>query len=407
MDQKDTSQVIDDDASISKTIAEIVGVSDATLLNEVDILNHDSIDNGNMLQTLDESLAMESSEKHCISNSKNSLDSEDSTSCVKEDTEKKEVIESTLKICGLKTNSSGKKNDAYQSSNVKQSTSDRNNEIDSVSVASKKADDSNNTSSELKKDCSNAKDNGKSLNNDKIIDKTIVTSSQIENTEVLAAEIIDVIEETILIPSSLEKEHVILNVDEKNVTILTMNDNVSDSKVEHIKETLDCNIIDYMDVDGNQTIENSAATVVDIKITGESDVTQLSSNGSVSGDKIDLELSTHDKKSISDGSKSKQLDVKNNKIENGEHSSEERLSEKLDEEKSLMDKKESPNAEKKRSVIEDIFDDWMDENPDEESSTAKAHDDVEQELKSLLEDDKNVKTVENICSIPAINSKKS
>ncbi|KAK0182716.1 hypothetical protein PV327_000825 [Microctonus hyperodae] len=407
MDQKDTSQIIDDGASISKTIAEIVGVSNETLLNEVDILNRDSIDNGNMLQTLDQSLIMDNSEKHCVSNSKNSLDNEDSTSCVKEYTEKKEVIDNTLKICDLKTSSDGKNDDTYQSSDVKQSTSERNNEIDSVSVALKKTDDLNNTLTELKKDCSNAKDNCKSLNNDKIIDKTTVTSSQIENTGVLDAEMIDVIEETILIPSSMEKEHVIINVDEKNVTILTINDNVSDSKVEQIKETLDCNIIDYMDVDGNQTIENSASTVVDIKIPGESDVTQSPSNGSVNEDKIDLELSTHDKKSISDASKSKQSDVKINKIENGEHSSKERLPEKVDQEKSLMDKKESPNAEKKRSVIEDIFDDWMDENPDEESSTAKAHDDVEQELKSLLEDDKNVKTVENINSIPAITSKKS
>ncbi|KAL2713829.1 putative leucine-rich repeat-containing protein [Vespula squamosa] len=50
----------------------------------------------------------------------------------------------------------------------------------------------------------------------------------------------------------------------------------------------------------------------------------------------------------------------------------------------------------KRSVIQDIFDDWGVENPEEENqSNPKVQDSVEIELKSLLDDSKNIEIIDN------------
>lgn len=54
----------------------------------------------------------------------------------------------------------------------------------------------------------------------------------------------------------------------------------------------------------------------------------------------------------------------------------------------------------KRSVIQDIFDDWGVENPEEENqSNPKVQDSVEIELKSLLDDPKNIESVDNTTSL--------
>lgn len=54
----------------------------------------------------------------------------------------------------------------------------------------------------------------------------------------------------------------------------------------------------------------------------------------------------------------------------------------------------------KRSVIQDIFDDWGVENPEEENqSNPKVQDSVEIELKSLLDDPKNIENIDNTTSL--------
>ncbi|XP_035720417.1 putative leucine-rich repeat-containing protein DDB_G0290503 [Vespa mandarinia] len=54
----------------------------------------------------------------------------------------------------------------------------------------------------------------------------------------------------------------------------------------------------------------------------------------------------------------------------------------------------------KRSVIQDIFDDWGVENPEEENqSNPKVQDSVEIELKSLLDDPKNIESIDNTASL--------
>lgn len=192
--------------------------------------------------------------------------------------------------------------------------------------------------------------------------------------EEAAGDTIDMIEETIVIPSEYEAGEVI-SLNDKITVVSTdhMSSEDTNDEEEHT-ETIEFNVIEYTDVEGNQELK---VEKVESSNNEKTPADNEKVDGSASQDKDEL-------KEIQD---SIEVDAA---VENGQC---------VEEHIELMETEESStskaeDSDKKRSVIQDIFDDWRDENLEEDSASVQSHDTVELELKSLLDDDKSSKPSE-------------
>ncbi|CAG5106510.1 Similar to CDYL2: Chromodomain Y-like protein 2 (Homo sapiens) [Cotesia congregata] len=240
-------------------------------------------------------------------------------------------------------------------------------------------------------------DNSVDEHENKVEDKcdSAVSKNVNENVEATASEeqaagdTIDMIEETIVIPSEYEAGEVI-SLNDK-ITVVSadhMSSEDTNDEEEHT-ETIEFNVIEYTDVEGNQELKVE-------KVESSNNENTPADNEKVDGSDKD----SQDKDEL----KEIQDSIEDGAVENGQ-CVEEHI-ELLETEELSTSKAEG--SEKKRSVIQDIFDDWRDENPEEDSASVQSHDTVELELKSLLDEsskpsEADVVTPKNVSGSTPVN----
>ncbi|KAH0537860.1 nucleolar protein dao-5-like [Cotesia glomerata] len=227
---------------------------------------------------------------------------------------------------------------------------------------------------------------------EKVEDKcdSAVSKNVNENVEATASEeeaagdTIDMIEETIVIPSEYEAGEVI-SLNDKITVVSTdhMSSEDTNDEEEHT-ETIEFNVIEYTDVEGNQELKVEKVESSNNENT-PADNEKVDSSDKDSQDKDEL-------KEIQDS-------IEDGAVENGQ-CVEEHI-ELLETEESSTSKAEG--SDKKRSVIQDIFDDWRDENPEEDSASVQSHDTVELELKSLLDESSKPSEADVVISVTPKN----
>ncbi|XP_014613725.1 PREDICTED: extracellular matrix-binding protein ebh-like [Polistes canadensis] len=262
-----------------------------------------------------------------------------------------------------------------------------------------------------------------------------------ENSEVVVLTV-----ETIPIPSDSSKEAIVSTTSEETITdtINSEKEELIESNNEDIKDDHkndDLKVIDYQQEDSGTVIEVISTEIVQSKDTEmrisenktetiDEDKNELNTPLKDTLDKRfhnrrDLQNDDNDGENISqknDSNNIKQktslkVDIKNEiKIENYIKMSKANVLDIKDVstedndvalpictfQNAKSDTKMESNivSISKRSVIQDIFDDWEVDNPEEENqSNPKVQDSVEIELKSLLDEPKNAKVVDNTTPI--------
>ncbi|XP_043497629.1 uncharacterized protein LOC122521185 [Polistes fuscatus] len=253
-----------------------------------------------------------------------------------------------------------------------------------------------------------------------------------ENSEVVVLTV-----ETIPIPSDSSKEVIVSTTSEETITdtINSEKEKLIESNNEDIKDdhkNVDLEAIDYQQEDTTGTVIEVISTEI---VQSKDTETRISENKTETIDEDKNELNTPLKSTL-DKRFHNSRDLQNDDND-GENISLKTDSNNIKQKTSLkVDKKNELNNEikidsystedndvalpictfqnaksdikmdsnivsiSKRSVIQDIFDDWEVENPEEENqSNPKVQDSVEIELKSLLDEPKNAKIVDNTTPI--------
>ncbi|XP_034185914.2 uncharacterized protein LOC117606948 [Osmia lignaria lignaria] len=242
------------------------------------------------------------------------------------------------------------------------------------------------------------------------------------------SEVMVVTVETVRINDSNEstEENIVLTVREKDVAV-DSNENDTSVNEKKIKDgeivNEEFNLIDYTQENEGTIIEVISTEVVDSEIpetykkeilnrtvsekdsitstTSEEVKSQIPNNANVYSNKIEerynvgeedktklAEIKDEGKTEICDSS-FKSSEIVLSKVVTPVHV------DNLQEENISTNEVNKINASNKRSVIQDIFDDWRDENAeDDNQSASKMQDTVEIELKTLLNDTKTIQTIE-------------
>ncbi|XP_034940981.1 uncharacterized protein [Chelonus insularis] len=347
-------------------------------------LNKDLRVDSGVFSPLENTIEMEDLEKNDISNSNNVPENIETDKVSAGENGGKNNAEKN----GEKLNIIQQKIDAYQvnlkkdGSEVANISRDEDSEDDSELLLLKdSSEDEVSAVIESPNDDNKTKDT-QSPNKNENSEKAEVTSLSDNSTEEIVEDTIEMIEKTIMIPTEFDSTAVI-SIHNDNIAIVSEEKIMDGSINEHTTETVEFNVIEYTDGDGNQELKfekvESSKRVESAPEVRE--VVRMS--GRSSENKIDelLQKVTKSENVVIDDSA---------KMGNGECNSEEHS-------KKGPKKEESEtisSPEKKRSVIESIYDDWMDENPEEDFSgyNFKSDDDVEEELKNLLDDNKSIKT---------------
>ncbi|KAK2589100.1 hypothetical protein KPH14_001926 [Odynerus spinipes] len=258
---------------------------------------------------------------------------------------------------------------------------------------------------------------------------SIVTDAELSKLVEEGSEVVVLTVETIPIPSDSTKENVVpttleektdtIHCNEKNLISLNKESDKEDSKDD------DFELINYEQEDNSTVIEVISTEIVQSQDT-EICISDIKTEN-VTEDKLDATLKDTKDKKVHDNEDLQNNDDNNSneEIQQNNSNTEEQGNLLTDDtrkevitkitkikvshvedvstktnEVALLHEKNTENAKSdmisKRSVIQDIFDDWGVENPEEENqSNPKIQDSVEIELKSLLDDPKSTESVDN------------